>query len=104
MFKVMLSARSIAFAFALFVVPFASGSAQAYQCKGSPHQSIGIKPLKLGAMGAARKNWSTSANSQFGLSWSVWKIAAARSVSCSKLNTGQWRCLASAKPCNYVVQ
>ncbi|MBR2536020.1 MAG: hypothetical protein IKE66_08100 [Hyphomicrobium sp.] len=77
--------------------------AQAYQCKNSPHQAVGVRAGKAIASLAARQNWSATAKTQYGLSWSVWNIATSKQSDCVKLNTGQWRCLASAKPCNYVV-
>lgn len=81
---------------------FVAGPAQAYQCKNSPHQAVGVRLLKNAASGASRQNWSTTAKAQYGLAWSVWAISKNKSVSCAKLNSGKWRCLASAKPCLYV--
>lgn len=83
--------------------PWSITSAQAYQCKGSPHQAVGVRTVKAVASVAARQNWTATAKTQYGLSWSVWSIAQNKSIDCVKLNTGKWRCLASAKPCNYVV-
>lgn len=79
-----------------------SQSALAYACKATPHQAVGVRKLQLGAKQAARKNWSSTAASQYGVSWSVWNIAKSKSVTCAKISAG-WRCLASARPCNYVV-
>lgn len=79
-----------------------SGTASAYQCKGYPTQAVGVHKLKVVAHGKASKNWSASVKNQFGLSWSVWSIAQAKSINCSK-QPDRWICLASAKPCNYVV-
>ncbi|MGQ0456972.1 MAG: hypothetical protein ACT4OU_07910 [Hyphomicrobium sp.] len=81
----------------------ASAPAEAYVCKNSPHQAVGVRLLQNAATAASRANWSSSASSQYGLSWSVWNIASNKDVDCVKLNTGKWRCLASANPCDYVV-
>ena len=81
--------------------------AQAYQCKSYPTQAVGIHKLKIKARLKARPGWSANVKGQFGLPWSVWKIAKSRSITCAKINTSEgpkWRCLASAKPCLYVVQ
>ncbi len=83
--------------------PWSVTPAEAYQCKGSPHQAVGVRNLKNMASVAARQNWTATAKTQYGLSWSVWSIASGKTVDCVKLNTGKWRCLASANPCNYVV-
>jgi hypothetical protein len=80
-----------------------SGNASAYQCKGFPTQAIGVHKLKVVAHGKASKNWTASVKNQFGLSWSVWSIAQARSITCNK-QPDRWICLASARPCNYVVR
>lgn len=77
--------------------------AQAYQCKNTPHQAVGVRHAKGMASVAARQNWSATATTQYGLSWSVWPIAQNKVSDCVQLNTGKWRCLASANPCNYVV-
>jgi hypothetical protein len=95
--------RAAIMAAATMALALAAETAEAYQCKNYPHQAVGVRPLKGVASVAARKNWSNTAKSQYGLSWSVWSIAQSKSVSCVRLNTGKWRCLASAKPCNYVV-
>lgn len=79
------------------------GAAFAYQCKNYPHQAVGIRKLKGVASVQSRKNWSATAKAKFGMAWSVWPLAKGKSVSCVKLNDGRWRCLASAKPCLYVV-
>ena len=93
-------------AVALLAVAVAA-PAQAYQCKSFPTQSVGIHKLKIKARVKSRINWSANVKSQFGMAWSVWKIAKHKSISCVKINTNagkQWRCLASARPCKYVVQ
>ena len=79
-----------------------SGHASAYQCKGYPTQAASVHKIKAVAHGKASKNWTASVKNQFGLSWSVWSIAQARSINCNK-QPDRWICLASAKPCNYVV-
>jgi hypothetical protein len=84
--------------------PWSVTEAHAYQCKTATHQAVAVRNLKLAATSAARQAWTATAKSQFGLSWSLWSIAQNKSVDCEKLNTGGWRCLGSAKPCNYVVQ
>ena len=88
-------------ALAAFATVYA-GTASAYQCKGYPTQAVGVHKLKVVAHGKASKNWTASVKNQFGLSWSVWSIAQARSINCNK-QPDRWICLASAKPCNYVV-
>jgi hypothetical protein len=79
-----------------------SGNANAYQCKGYPTQAVGVHKLRAVAHAKAPKNWTASVKNQFGLSWSVWSIAQAKSINCNK-QPDRWICLASAKPCNYVV-
>ena len=88
-------------ALAAFATVYA-GTASAYQCKGYPTQAASVHKLKVVAHGKASKNWTASVKNQFGLSWSVWSIAQARSINCNK-QPDRWICLASAKPCNYVV-
>jgi hypothetical protein len=83
--------------------PWNTGTAHAYACKSSPHQAVAVHNVRTIARSNARKNWTASAKTQYGLAWSVWSIAKDRSVNCAKLSSGQWRCLASAKPCQYVV-
>ena len=79
-----------------------SSGASAYQCKGYPTQAVGVHKLKVVAHGKASKSWAASVKNQFGLSWSVWSIAQGRSINCNK-QPHRWICLASARPCNYVV-
>lgn len=84
-----------------------STDALAYACKSYPTQAVGVRKLKYKANVIARKGWSSIVKSNLGLPWSVWKIAKQKSITCVKINTSQgkkWRCLASAKPCKYVVQ
>ncbi|MFN0219891.1 MAG: hypothetical protein ACKVP4_13875 [Hyphomicrobium sp.] len=77
--------------------------AKAYVCKNSPHQAVGVRAVKAVASAASRNGWTSTASAQYGLSWSVWSIASSKTVDCVHLDDGKWRCLASAKPCNYVV-
>ncbi len=84
-----------------------SAPAQAYQCKSFPTQAVGVSKIKFKARVKSRKGWSLNVKSQFGLPWSVWKIAKAKSNTCAKINTNigkQWRCLASGNPCLVVVK
>lgn len=92
-------AATIAFS---FVAP-----AHAYQCKTYPTQAVGISKFKHKARVKARKGWSNVVKGQLGQAWTVWQIAQNKHLSCAKINTNsgkKWRCLASAKPCLYVVQ
>lgn len=98
-----LSALLAAGAAVAIAAPWSATPAQAYQCKNSPHQAVGVRAGKAIASVAARRNWSATAKTQYGLSWSLWNIATSKQSDCVRLNTGRWRCLASAKPCNYVV-
>lgn len=76
--------------------------AQAYQCKHVPRTASGAAFLKATAQAKAVSGWSSNVKSSLGLSWSVWNIAEAKSVSCSRTGS-KWTCQAKAKPCNYVV-
>ena len=80
-----------------------SSPAAAYQCKSFPTQSIAFAKVKGIAKIKARNGWSKNVKTQFGLAWSNWNIAKAKSISCSRYQ-GRWRCLANAKPCLYTVQ
>lgn len=95
---------ALALAAATLATVSASTPAAAYACKSSPHQAVGVRFLQPAAKAAAIKNWQSSAKASFGLSWSLWNYASDKSNTCAKLSSGKWRCLASAKPCNYVVQ
>jgi len=97
-----LDATGVVAAF-LMSAPITTTSAYAYQCKNSPTQSIGLAKLRMRASMKSRRNWTSSVKSQMGLGWSVWNISTSKSISCTKL-ASQWRCLANAKPCLYVVQ
>lgn len=83
------------------------GSAKAYACKTYPTQTVGVRKNKFRARSVARKGWSINVKANLGVPWSVWSIAKSKTISCAKINTNagkKWRCLASAKPCLYVVQ
>ena len=100
--KHLISAAFVALLALAFTAP-----AHAYQCKTYPTQAIVVNKLKIKARSKARTAWGTNAKSQFGLPWSVWMIANSKSNTCVRIRTNsgkQWRCLASAKPCLYVVQ
>jgi hypothetical protein len=85
-------------------LPFVSaGSAQAYQCKATTVHAEAIANLRIQARSAARANWTNAAKAQYGLPWSVWNIAASKSMNCSWTGSKFW-CVAEAKPCLYVVQ
>ena len=84
-----------------------SQEAQAYSCKSYPTQAVGVRKGKIRARNVARNGWSSIVKSNLGVPWSLWSIAKNKSLTCTKINTNQgkkWRCLASAKPCLYVVQ
>lgn len=83
----------------------APAPAHAYACKSYPTQAIGIRKGKALARSRARSGWSNSVKAQFGVPWSLWGLAKSKSITCSYMdNIKKWRCLASAKPCLYVVQ
>lgn len=84
-----------------------STPAMAYACKSHPVQTVGVRKLKFKAHKVARIGWQNYAKTHYGQAWSVWQIAKSKVINCSKISTNQgkkWRCLASAKPCKYVVQ
>lgn len=84
-----------------------STPAMAYACKSYPVQTVGVRKGKLKARRVAKIGWRNYAKTHYGQPWSVWQIAKSKIVNCSKISTNQgmkWRCLASAKPCKYVVQ
>jgi hypothetical protein len=95
----MIAAAAIAAAFLTVL----AGDAQAYVCKSTPTQAHGTSYVKAAATNKAVQNWSASAKAQFGLPWSVWSIALGHKVKCTR-TAGKHTCLASAKPCQYVVQ
>jgi hypothetical protein len=95
--------RTATLAVALGAVALVWGSpAHAYVCKATYTQVGANAVLKATAMANARAAWSATVNSKYGLSWSVWNIAASPSQPCV-LGGGKWICQAKAKPCNYVV-
>jgi hypothetical protein len=66
-----------------------------------------VHTLKIAALSKSKSNWTTRVKDKYGLAWSVYKIAQAKSQSCSKTTIGgvkKWNCERSAKPCLYVVQ
>ena len=82
-------------------------NAHAYSCKTYPTQAVGVRKGKIKARIVARKGWQSIVKSNLGVPWSLWSIAKDKSLTCVKINTNQgkkWRCLASAKPCLYVVK
>lgn len=90
-------------AVAISVSPGFTGEAHAYACKGTQYSGAATKKTKMAARHGARKSWTNSMKNQFGLEWSVWSIAAGKSVQCHKTGT-KHTCLALARPCQYVVQ
>jgi hypothetical protein len=80
------------------------GTAEAaYQCKSTVVHAEAHSKRRMKARNAARSFWTDEARSQFGLPWSVWNVANARSMNCSFNGDRHW-CIAEAKPCLYVVQ
>ncbi len=91
----------LAVAFAMS--PALSGQAHAYSCKGNQYSGAATKNLKFQARKGARKSWEAAMKNQFDLSWSLWSIAAGKSISCHKTGS-KHTCLALARPCQYVTQ
>ena len=81
----------------------APDTAQAYQCKSAFVHAEAIANTRIQARSSARSIWSNSAKAQYGLPWSLWKIAKSKSLNCSWTGSKHW-CIAKAKPCLYVVQ
>jgi hypothetical protein len=79
-----------------------AGPAGAYQCKAYPTQASATYKARAVAQAKARANWQAQVKGSMGLSWSLWSIAQAKSISCNR-QSDRWICLASARPCNYVV-
>ena len=103
--NVISSLAAAAVATAVLHVSFPT-QALAYQCKDR------LIETKANQKGHARiaalqrqaiQAWSAQAKARYGLPWSVWKIAAARSTSCGNWQ-GHSTCIVKAKPCRYVVQ
>ena len=82
---------------------FTADAQAAYACKGNQYSGAATTNRKLFARAKARKSWETAMKAQFGLAWSVWSIAAGKSISCHKTGS-KHTCLALARPCKYVVQ
>lgn len=90
-------------AVAMAMSPMMTEQAHAYSCKGNQYSGAATKNQKFMAKQGARKSWEASMKNQFDLSWSVWSIAAGKSIECHK--TGKKHtCLALARPCQYVTQ
>ncbi len=90
-------------AIALAMSPMMTGQAHAYSCKGNQYSGAATKNMKFRAKQGARKSWEASMKNQFDLSWSLWSIAAGKSISCHKTGS-KHTCLALARPCQYVTQ
>jgi hypothetical protein len=88
---------------ALIVSSLSLGQASAYACKGTQYSGSATKSYRFAAKRGARTSWKNSVQNQVGLSWSLWSIAATKSVSCNKTGS-QHTCQALARPCQYVVQ
>jgi hypothetical protein len=102
----MISTRGLFGVFAAAAIAIAvslPGPAEAYQCKNSFVQGEGIHKLSAKARAAAKAAWTANAKSAYGLAWSVWDIATAKSQNCSYTG-GAFYCIYKAKPCLYVVQ
>ena len=80
-----------------------SSDAHAYACKGTQYSAASTKRVKGIARVSARKKWEATMKSQFGYTWSIWSIAAGKSLQCHKTG-GRHTCHALARPCQYVVQ
>jgi len=80
--------------------------AEAYQCKTTKLWGNGVHKRKPFAAAAARAEWTANARSQFGLPWSVLKIAKNKKKECKRWSQDRtkWHCLIEAEPCKYVVQ
>jgi len=92
-----------ALALAIAIAPvLTSGPAYAYACKGNAYIGAATKKQKYQAKAKARKSWEAAMKSQFDLSWSVWSIAANKSIQCHKTGS-KHTCQAMARPCQYVV-
>ena len=90
-------------ALAITISPVVSTEAHAYACKGTQYSGAATKNRKMRAKMGAYNSWRNSMKSQFGLPWSVIKIAKNKSMSCHKTGT-KHTCLFLARPCKYVVQ
>lgn len=79
-----------------------TGNAQAYQCKPNFVSATWHRANAEWALALAKAAWSEKVKQQYGLAWSVWKIAKAKSQKCVPKATGV-ECTVKAKPCLYVV-
>ena len=88
----------------ILLIGLASG-ASAYQCKKLNVTGVSVSTAQAAALAGARAHWTAKAKSAYGLSWSVWNIAAGkRSRPAPPRRQRPIVCTAKAKPCNYVVQ
>jgi hypothetical protein len=83
-------------------VPLTAGKAEAYACLSQYAQGVGTAKRQLLAKSKARSKWTSSVKGYLGLPWSVWNIAKSKSTSCTKVGSN-YKCVARAKPCKYVV-
>lgn len=86
----------------VLLLGLASG-ASAYQCKRFNLIGTFAGPGQANALAAAKAQWTAKAKQNYGLSWSVWTIAAGKSETCTASGGGAYACVVKAKPCNYVV-
>jgi hypothetical protein len=101
MARIVLSSLAATAAGATMLVSLA-GPAQAYQCKNGFIQTEAIHKLRVNSAASATKLWSGKAKGSYGLAWSVWTIAASKSVTCNHTGASYY-CMAKGKPCLYVV-
>ena len=80
-----------------------AGGASAYQCKRANLIASYAGVGHMVALAAAKAQWTAKAKTNYGLSWSVWNIAAGKNESCVAAGGGAFNCVVKAKPCNYVV-
>ncbi|MEM8685864.1 MAG: hypothetical protein AAGF81_00945 [Pseudomonadota bacterium] len=89
-------------AVAALCLPVLTTSASAYQCKRIPTQVKVHAPTKAASQAQSKASWTIKVKNSRGLAWSVWNIAKAKKVNCTKAGQ-RWVCVAKAKPCKYVV-
>ena len=79
--------------------------AHAYQCKTSLVTGGGVHASHSTAYAKAVSAWSASARAQFGLPWSVFKIAKSKSKNCRPWFRDRTKrhCILTARPCLYAV-
>jgi hypothetical protein len=80
----------------------ATSGASAYQCKSQPQGVVAAAANYPTAVAMSQSLWTSKVRSQFGLEWSVWTIAAAKTQACNPAGGG-FQCVVTAKPCKYVV-